>query len=280
MPELPEVETLRRELAHSISPEIKLTKILLRRADIRFPIPADFVSRLTGQSFLRIRRRAKYLLFETESEVMISHLGMSGGWVFKDENFIPSVHDHCEIEFSDQSVLVYRDPRRFGVLDVVKKGQELIHPLLHHLGPEPLDAEIFTASYLYRKSRGRSTALKIFLMDQGVVVGVGNIYASEALFLAGLSPRRAAQGLNMKKAARLVLCVQEVLQKAILAGGSTIRDYRSLRGLSGEFQGQHWVYDRADQPCKRCDTLIKQINLGGRSSYFCPQCQSESARSS
>jgi formamidopyrimidine-DNA glycosylase len=273
MPELPEVETLRAQLSLSISPQAKITKVLLRRSDIRFPIPKDFSRRLEGKKISEIRRRAKYLLFYTDSEILLSHLGMSGAWVLQDENFIPSVHDHCEIKFEDSSVLVFRDPRRFGVLDILRRDEESEHRLLKHLGPEPLESQ-FTGAYLYANSRHRSQAVKTWIMDQRVVVGVGNIYASEALFLAGLKPSRRAGRLTRGQCEELVMSIQNVLKAAIAMGGSTIRDYRSLRGLQGEFQGSHWVYDQAGMTCRKCGkSVIKAKVLGGRSTFWCPVCQ-------
>jgi formamidopyrimidine-DNA glycosylase len=273
MPELPEVETVRKDLLQVIQPKARIQSIVLHRSDIRFPIPKDLIARLTGHSFSTIHRRAKYLLFQAQDEVMISHLGMSGGWMIKSPDFVASVHDHCEIQFSDGVVLVYRDPRRFGVLDVVKSIKLQQHKLFKHLGPEPLNVQEFTPDYLFEKSRGRTQALKTFIMDQRIVVGVGNIYASEVLFLSGLSPKRAAGRLTRTACVRLVQNLQDVLAKAILAGGSTIRDYRSLRGQQGEFQGQHLVYDREGKPCTICRTPIKNAVLGARSTYWCPQCQ-------
>ena len=231
---------------------------------------------LEGQAIIAIRRRAKYLLIDTKRVSLLSHLGMTGSWRIESEQTIEASigpHDHCLIELSDQRTLVYRDPRRFGVLDLVRPGEEATHLRLKCLGPEPLNTEKFTAEALYQTSRKRKVALKVLIMDQRVVVGVGNIYASEVLFRAKIKPQKLAGRMTRHESARLVTAIRDILQKAIQAGGSSIRDYKNADGESGSFQTSHQVYERAGEPCQVCRRLIRSRVLGGRSTYWCPHCQ-------
>jgi formamidopyrimidine-DNA glycosylase len=274
MPELPEVETVRSGLEGLLSEHPRIDRVKLMRGDIRFPIPKNFAKSLEGQTITGVRRRAKYLLIETPRVSLLSHLGMTGSWRMEKTSALkPGPHDHCLIELSDERTLVFRDPRRFGVLDLVEPGQETTHLRLKSLGPEPLDPRTFTADYLYAFSRKRKTAVKVFIMDQRVVVGVGNIYASEALFLAKIRPQKLAGRLTRHETERLVQAIRSVLEKAITAGGSSIRDYKNAGGESGSFQKSHQVYERAGDACRVCGRTIRSKVLGGRSTYWCPHCQ-------
>jgi formamidopyrimidine-DNA glycosylase len=244
------------------------------RGDIRFPIPKNFAKSLEGQTITGVKRRAKYLLIETPKVALLSHLGMTGSWRIETAATLNSgPHDHCFIELSDGRQLIFRDPRRFGVLDLVEPGAEETHLRLKALGPEPLDKTKFTPGYLFDYSRKRKTAIKVFIMDQRVVVGVGNIYASEALFRAKIRPQKLAGRITKHEAQRLVEAIQEVLEEAIAAGGSSIRDYKNAGGEEGSFQQRHLVYERAGEPCRVCKTPIRSKVLGGRSTYWCPHCQ-------
>jgi formamidopyrimidine-DNA glycosylase len=279
MPELPEVETVRAELDKILQEHPKITKIRLARGDIRFPIPPELPKRFAGQMITGVRRRAKYLLIDTPKAILLSHLGMTGSWrVLKksdgnDGNKNIDKHDHCFVELSDGRTLAFRDPRRFGMLDLVTPGHEGEHPRLKDLGVEPLDELRFDTAFLFRTTRKRKVAIKVLLMNQKVVVGVGNIYASEALFRAGVKPTRMSASVTREQCEKIVNGVREVLRAAIAAGGSSIRDYRNLGGEAGGFQDLHLVYDREGEPCPVCRTPIKSKVLAGRSTYWCPHCQ-------
>ncbi len=275
MPELPEVETIRSGLERALCAGTRIKSVELRRADIRFPIPKNLPARLKDQKLKGIRRRAKYILFDFENVTLLSHLGMTGGWRIECDSrkIILGAHDHCLIHLYDGRTLIYRDPRRFGILDLIVPDKEEQHPRLKELGVEPLDAEAFHAQFLFQASRRRSVAIKAFIMDQKVVVGIGNIYASEALFSAQIRPTKPAGRLTQAEAKSLVQASREVLKAAILAGGSTIRDYTSASGEKGGFQDQHLVYERAGQACRDCNTAIKSKVISGRSTYWCPTCQ-------
>jgi formamidopyrimidine-DNA glycosylase len=275
MPELPEVETVRAGLARLLKKNAThaiISRIELTRGDIRKPIPTTVVTQLTGQTILGLRRRAKYILFDTAQGSLLCHLGMTGSWRLAppgDER----EHDHCYLHLSDGRRLAFRDPRRFGLLDFVAPGQDTTHPCLAHLGPEPLDEQMFHADYLLTACHKRKQAIKPLIMDQSIVVGVGNIYAQEALFLAGISPRRRAGRLRPTEAVELVKHIRHVLTAAIKAGGSTISDFRQAGGSSGYFQHQFNVYDRAGLPCTRCTTPLRAAVIGGRGTTWCPTCQ-------
>ncbi len=276
MPELPEVETVCRGLNQLLSPPVEIEAVQLRRKSLRTPIPGEIKTTLRGQQILRVRRRAKYLLWETSGELnILSHLGMTGSWrmVASPAERGTRLHDHVEIWFRDGRRLIYNDPRRFGFIDLYSKGQEAANSWLKHLGPEPLDRLEFHGDYLWQASRGRRAKIKALLMDQRVVVGVGNIYASEALYRAGVRPGRAAGRISLKEADRIVLAVREVLQEAIQTGGSSIRDFKSALQESGGFQDRLFVYGRAGEPCRLCAQTIAQKVIAGRSSYWCPKCQ-------
>lgn len=272
MPELPEVEVVRSGLNRIFHERPVIKKIKLMRPDLRFPIPKEVTTRLKDQPITGVRRRAKYLLIDTPRGTLLSHLGMTGSWRVAapgDED----KHDHCYIELSDGRRLAFRDPRRFGLLDFIEPGKEAEHPRLKALGPEPLDEKAFTPDYIFKTSRKRTSVIKTFIMDQRIVVGVGNIYASEALFRAGIRPQRRAGSITQNESERLHQAIVEVLQAAIRAGGSSIRDYRQAGGESGAFQEAHDVYDRAGKPCRVCGTKIRSKVIGGRSTYWCPHCQ-------
>ena len=254
----------------------KIQKIRLMRGDIRFKIPKNLPEKLSGATITSVRRRAKYLFFETPNGALLSHLGMTGSWRVERTSATQAdldKHDHVFVDLSDGRTLVFRDPRRFGVIDFIKPGDAAGHKLLKHLGPEPLDADSFNGESLHTRSRHRKIAVKVFIMDQKIVVGVGNIYASEALFRAKINPRKAAGRLTRNEADRIVLAIRDVLTAAIRAGGSSIRDYRQASGESGAFQDSHLVYDRKGRPCSVCGTPIRSRVMGGRSTYWCPTCQ-------
>ena len=272
MPELPEVETVRRGLIAILESRPVIERVVLNREDIRFPIPKNFPARLKNQPILGVSRRAKYLIFETPEVLILSHLGMTGSWRLAPQGE-EMLHDHCYIELRDGRRLAYCDPRRFGILDLIEIGGEAQHPRLKHLGPEPLDEIAFNGEFLFAKSRKRDIAIKTFIMDQKVVVGVGNIYASEVLFRAKIRPQRKAGKIRKADAEDLVQAIRDILCTAILAGGSTIRDFKSTNGSSGYFQQSHQVYDRGGELCRVCETKLRSSVVGGRSTFWCPTCQ-------
>jgi formamidopyrimidine-DNA glycosylase len=268
MPELPEVENVRLGLESLLPEGSRCKSVRLLRPDLRFPFPDGLEERIRGQVLQRIFRRAKYLVFEFDNFQIVSHLGMTGSWRAFDEAI---AHDHLIWEFENGPTLVFNDPRRFGFITLFEKGASVSH--FENLGPEPLEAE-FTADYLFEESRGRTSPMKTFLLDQKTVAGLGNIYVCEALYLAKISPLRKAGQLKNSECAPVVAAIRKVLQAAIKAGGSTIRDYRRIGGESGGFQDRFKVYDRAGEKCKRGDGgLIKTKRQAGRSSFWCPKCQ-------
>ena len=269
MPELPEVETTRRGLLPRLQGR-RLRQVEIRDARLRWPIPDDLPTVLANKTLRDLTRRGKYLLFDFGDVTQIVHLGMSGSLRFTETGEASGIHDHVDWHFDDGTLLRLRDPRRFGA--VLWSPEPNLHPLLAKLGPEPL-SEQFDAGYLYAQSRQRSLAIKHFVMDGHVVVGVGNIYASEALFHAGIRPGTAAGKLSRPACARLVSAIQRVLTAAIAAGGSSLRDYVHTSGELGYFQLHTQVYDRAGQACKACATPIRRIVQGQRASFYCPQCQ-------
>lgn len=273
MPELPEVETVRRGLERILVSQPSIKKFQFLRKDLRDPLPMAPLRQLEGARILGLQRRAKYLLFETEKGGFLSHLGMTGSWRREPGLRLtsPSVsHDHVRIFLSNGDTLIYNDPRRFGVLDVLNARTR--QQRLSHLGPEPLEAE-FSGAVLWRSLRLRSGSVKAAIMDQKVVVGVGNIYASESLFRSGIRPRTQASKLSMVRANRLVLAIQQVLTSSIDAGGSTISDYRGADGALGSFQNRFVVYGRGGEGCVRCQALIRQAVIAGRSTFWCSHCQ-------
>jgi formamidopyrimidine-DNA glycosylase len=269
MPELPEVETTRRGLApHLVGRTV--TALDIRQPRLRWPIPAALRKNLPGQRIDAIERRAKYLLVHTEAGSALLHLGMSGSLRVVPAATPIGAHDHVDWRLDSGRVLRFTDPRRFGSQLWQATGK--VHPLLEGLGPEPLGDD-FDGDLLWERSRGRSAAVKTFLMDQAIVVGVGNIYASEALFSAGIHPKRAAGSVSRARYERLAGEVKRVLTHAITRGGTTLRDFLDPDGVPGYFEQELFVYGRDGKPCKVCGTQIRVVTLGQRSTFYCPHCQ-------
>lgn len=278
MPELPEVEITRRGLLPLLNQTVK--NVIIRNASMRWPIPAHLSQTLENQKLLSLKRRAKYILAEfgatfddeiVKSGTLLLHLGMSGRISLLDRNYPPEKHDHFDIAFQDGRVLRLRDPRRFGA--VLWAGLEPNnHALLEQLGPEPLESD-FNAKYLHEQLSTRSAAIKVVIMDSHLVVGVGNIYASESLFRARIHPETPAKNLTLKQCEKLVSEIKLTLNAALDAGGSSLRDFFGVDGGIGYFQQEYFVYGRTDEPCKVCSKSIKCIRLGQRSTFFCQSCQ-------
>lgn len=279
MPELPEVEHVKRQLDQMIGLPRRVTGLEAFRKDLRFPIPKKLKTIMNGKPVLAIERRAKYLLFRFEDGWLLSHLGMTGSWREIKVGEERILHDHVRLDFENGLSLIFNDPRRFGFIDWVEKIE--VHPRLSHLGPEPLEDE-FTGEALFLKLRKRTAPIKAMIMDQRIVVGVGNIYASEALFRARIKPTRAAGRVTRVECEVLVKEIREILKEAIGSGGSTIRTYRSADGSQGGFQSRFYVYERDGEPCLRCrkelganqkvPTIVAKM-IGTRSTYWCPRCQ-------
>ena len=268
MPELPEVETTMRGLSpHVVGQEV--TSVVLRRPDLRFPIAPE-ISSLSGSVIRGLSRRAKYLLMHFDHGSAVWHLGMSGSMRVFPVATPLRPHDHVDLVLSSDRVLRFNDPRRFGSL--LWTPPDVEHPLLAGLGPEPLSPS-FTGSYLWKLSRGRRVRVKPFLMQQDVVVGVGNIYVTEALFLAGISPRRAAGSVSLAAYERIVAAIQSVLSSAIEVGGTSLKDFITPDGARGYFTQSLQVYGRGGEPCVRCGTRLRSAVLGQRASVWCPSCQ-------
>ena len=244
---------------------------VVRERRLRWPIDEKFEAAVRGQTIRRIERRAKYILIGFDSGTAIVHLGMSGSLRMLPSGTPPRPHDHWDLVLDSGRVLRFHDPRRFGSLHWVV-GDALAHPLLAKLGPEPLSTD-FDAEYLHRATRKRSVAIKHLIMNSQIVVGVGNIYASEALFRARISPRRAARRITREESKALVRAIKEVLSEAIEIGGTTLRDYVNAEGTPGYFSQQLFVYERSKQPCRICKSPIKQFTQGQRSTYWCAVCQ-------
>lgn len=269
MPELPEVETSRRGIAPHIEGQT-VTRVVVRDRRLRWPVPTELDREMPGATIRSVGRRAKYLLIESDAGTAIMHLGMSGHVYVIDAGTPGGVHDHVDIEFESGKALRLTDPRRFGSLHWSDKPLE--HHLLRRLGPEPL-SDAFTGSCLHTRSRGRRVAVKNFIMNAHVVVGVGNIYASESLFRAGINPKRAAGRIALPRYEKLAAAIKAVLERAIRAGGTTLRDFYGGNGESGYFQQELDVYGRADQPCKVCSTPITSVVIGQRNTFYCKHCQ-------
>jgi len=269
MPELPEVEVTRRGIEKRVGGS-RLERAVLRAPSLRYPIPPGLARKLAGRTLVEAKRRGKYLLLDLDGGHLLIHLGMSGSLCFVAPGTPPEKHDHADFIFGDV-VLRLTDPRRFGAL-LWLAGDPLQHPLIAKLGMEPLTRE-FTAHWLHAALAGRALAIKSALMDSGLVVGVGNIYAAESLFDAGIDPRRAAGRVALARLERLVPTIKKTLRAAIRAGGSTLRDFRGTDGGMGDFQTRHKVYDRAGLPCLNCGSPIKVIRQGQRSTFYCPRCQ-------
>lgn len=277
----------------------RITEVILRRENLRFPFPDEFASRIAGRSVDSIRRRAKYLLLDLDDgQIILSHLGMSGRYTLFDSKKVKQFeatrnevsrfgsatgfegrHDHVEFRFDDGSVAVYTDPRRFGIMDLIEVGEEQVHPLLESLGPEPFGD--WNAKQLARKLQNKTTSIKVALLDQRVVVGVGNIYACEALHRSGIHPQRQGKtlvrkdGKPTKKLQRLHENVVQVLEQAVEVGGSSLNDFADVNGTLGYFGHHFQAYDREDQPCLQanCGGTIERITQSGRSTFLCPRCQ-------
>ncbi|MBK4214409.1 bifunctional DNA-formamidopyrimidine glycosylase/DNA-(apurinic or apyrimidinic site) lyase [Paracoccus caeni] len=280
MPELPEVETVRRGLQPHLEGQ-RIARAEVRRPDLRWPLPPDLVQVLTGAVVVALRRRSKYLLADLDrGGTLLMHLGMSGRMLVEGAGLAgfhrdPSIiarHDHVVLVTEAGTTITFNDARRFGMVDLIREG--VAHPLLDHLGPEPFDPA-FTAEYLTAIFARRKAPIKQALLDQRIVAGLGNIYVSEALYRAGIDPRRAAGQIDATRLAVLVGHIRDVLTDAIAAGGSSLRDHRQATGELGYFQHSFRVYDREGQACPTpgCDGVIQRIVQSGRSSFFCPVCQ-------
>jgi formamidopyrimidine-DNA glycosylase len=270
LPELPEVETTRRGISPILSGS-RVRDVIIRQKKLRWPIPASLRKCLPGNSIDSVDRRGKYLLLACKTGTLIIHLGMSGSLRFVKEGTVPQKHDHVDIVMNDGMVLRYTDPRRFGCM-LFEKDDIKSHPLLCKLGPEPL-GENFDATYLFGKSRGRSAPIKAFVMDSNIVVGVGNIYANEALFMAGINPKTKAGRISIGRYERLVQCIKTVLKEAITRGGTTLKDFTDSEGKPGYFSQQLQVYGREGEPCMNCGNTLKEIRQAQRSTVYCPHCQ-------
>jgi formamidopyrimidine-DNA glycosylase len=290
MPELPEVETVRLGLVPALEGRI-FARVNAKRADLRIPFPENFAARLTGRRVLKLSRRAKYLLAHLDNgQTLIVHLGMSGRLTIHgleaavkpgrfhhktaDDGGGEGKHDHVVFETDEGTRIVFTDHRRFGLMTIVETDALSSHPLFAGLGPEPLD-DAFTPVFLSAALKGKRTPIKSALLDQRVVAGLGNIYVCEALFRARISPKRLAASVAGERAKRLVPAIKKVLEAAIKAGGSSLRDYAKADGELGYFQHHFAVYDREGEPCpaKDCHGKIKRIVQSGRSTYYCPSCQ-------
>jgi len=270
VPELPEVETTKRGIAPALL-GARVLEATVRERRLRWPIAANFELVVRGQTVRSVERRAKYILIGFESGTLILHLGMSGSLRLVKPGIAPRVHDHWDLHLDNGWVLRFHDPRRFGSLHFTA-ADPLAHPLLRKLAPEPL-SDAFDADYLYRATRKRKVAIKQLLMNSQVVVGVGNIYASEALFHARVAPRRRAGRVTRVEAARMAAAVKRVLAQAISIGGTTLRDYVDPEGSPGYFRQELFVYERAGSACRVCRSPVKQIAQGQRSTYWCSTCQ-------
>ncbi len=270
MPELPEVETTVRGIAPGIV-QRTVTDVIVRNAQLRWPVPKGLRKLLLGRTAVAVWRRGKYILINAGAGHVLIHLGMSGSLRIVSAAAPPGPHDHVDIEFDRQRRLRLRDPRKFGCVLWIAGAVCEFH-LLAHLGPEPLDAE-FDGAYLYRQSRARTVAVKNLIMNSQIVAGVGNIYASEALFRAGIHPTRAARRISLPRYQKLAWCLKETLHDALVAGGTTLQDFVNESGEPGYFKPQLSVYDRADQPCRRCEGPITRVVIGQRSTFYCKRCQ-------
>lgn len=270
MPELPEVETTCRGVRPHLEGQT-IRELIVRQSKLRWPVPSDLNRQLQQQPILSIKRRAKYLLIELPNGTLIIHLGMSGSLRVLDHQIAAEKHDHIDLLLTNGQLLRYRDPRRFGAWLWWDKAIEE-HQLLSHLGPEPL-SDAFNSDYLKMHCAKRKSPIKQVIMDGRVVVGVGNIYASESLFLAGIRPTTAACRISKPKLEKLVQAIKTVLTNAIAQGGTTLRDFTNSEGKPGYFAQQLNVYGREGEACLKCQQLIKQKTIGQRSTFYCPQCQ-------
>lgn len=270
MPELPEVEITRAGLEPHLRGR-RVVNVCVRQPLLRWPVPADLARHLRGQIIESVERRAKYLLLRMRDGAILMHLGMSGSLRVIDDSLPPQPHDHLDLVLDSREVLRLRDPRRFGSLLWVA-GDPLAHPLLRHLGPEPLD-DAFDGDHLYEQARGRRIAVKNFIMNSRVVAGIGNIYANEALYVAGIHPARAAGRISALRYWLLSYAIKEVLQRAIQHGGTTLRDFVREDGRPGYFRYELRVYGKAGEHCPTCGQAIRLRVVGQRSSFYCLRCQ-------
>lgn len=274
MPELPEVETVCRGLNKIIKTQKpQIEGVVRSKKALRFAWPRGFQQKIKGAELLKVSRRAKYLLFETTGPSFLCHLGMTGNWRLENEKYTSKTHDHLQLKLQNGRTLIYNDTRRFGFFDWVDLKHLETSKWFSHLGPEPLDAHSFNADTLFQASRNKQVSVKVFIMDQKVVVGVGNIYASEALFLSGILPTKKAGALTQKHCQKLVESIRQVLSLAIEQGGTTIRDFKSAGGSEGYFQQKLNVYGKSGESCPVCSKAIKKAVLGGRSTFWCSRCQ-------
>lgn len=271
MPELPEVETIKCGiLPHILNQTI--TEVLVRQPKLRWEIQADIQEKLVGRKVKQVSRRAKYLLIETNDGTIILHLGMSGSLRILEQTTPPKKHDHVDITFANNIMLRFNDPRRFGAMLWTAENPEQ-HVLLKNLGLEPFDKK-FTGHYLWQLAQNKTTPIKSFIMDNKIIVGVGNIYATEALYMANILPTSPAKTISKERMNELVKMIKQVLQSAIKKGGTTLKDFVNSEGKPGYFVNQLRVYGRAGLPCLTCQTTLKSIIIGQRNSVFCPRCQS------
>lgn len=273
MPELPEVETIVRGIQQQVIGK-KIAKVMVRNKSLRYPIPAQISAVLNNAHINRVHRRSKYILVELDNGyTMLMHLGMSGRIHIQQDTTSFEKHDHFILKFKNSTtILKFNDPRRFGIIDLCRTDQISENRFLKKLGPEPLDRS-WSIDLFYNKSRNRNSTIKSFIMDAKNVVGIGNIYASEALFVAKIHPLRKAGSLTYAEITALHKAIRTVLKKAIQAGGSSLKDYRKTDGSLGYFSYQFNVYDREGQECKKCKTIIQNVKISNRSSFFCPACQ-------
>ena len=269
MPELPEVETTRRGIAPWLEGQ-QIQAVIVRDRRLRWPVPEDIEDKLSGQTLRDLRRRAKYLLFDTDIGTAMLHLGMSGSVRIIDKDEPAAKHDHIDIQMETGKSMRFRDPRRFGSFLWTENTVE--HPLLRNLGPEPL-GDAFDGDYLFDKARGRRVSIKQFIMNAAVVVGVGNIYASESLFAAGIHPGRRSDRVAKARMRLLANSIKDILERAIIAGGTTLNDFHGSDGEPGYFRQELDVYGRGDLPCNRCKRPLTVIVLGQRSTFYCKNCQ-------
>ncbi len=270
MPELPEVETTCRGISPHISQEM-VSGIVVRQQKLRWPIPLEFIKPTLNKTLIEVRRRGKYLLLFFEHGYWLVHLGMSGSLRIVDHSVPVQKHDHVDMVFSNGKILRYNDPRRFGCW-LFHDEKESNHPLLARLGHEPLEPQ-FDGDYLYSQAQSKKGAIKPFLMNSKVVVGVGNIYASESLFMAGIHPKRVANKVSRMRYQLLAEHIKTVLQKAINSGGTTLKDFVNSDGKPGYFQQSLAVYGREGELCQICEAVIKRCVLGQRSTFYCASCQ-------
>lgn len=277
MPELPEVEVIRRGIAARLEGQ-RIAGVTIRNPNLRWPVPLGLGQTLSGLKIEKVTRRGKYLLFSCGEGTLIVHLGMSGSLRLRSASTAagstaepPQKHDHVDLVLEDDTILRFRDPRRFGAI-LWTTADAARHVLLAQLGPEPL-TEAFNGNLLYRRTRGRSASIKDMVMNSHIVTGVGNIYANEALFHARIHPAVPAGKLGLAKCRKLAHAIKQTLALAIEAGGSSLRDFVGSDGNPGYFQQQYWVYGRAGDPCRTCGTPVAHIRQGQRSSFYCPRCQ-------